>query len=519
MLLGIALHAALAYTGLGWIVSDDRTSPALALLVPATHGFRMPLFFLLSGFFTAMLWKQRGLKGMLSNRGKHILLPLLLSCITILPAMLGSILWAISHQAQSAQLPTTTNIWSAAATGDIGLVRTLGQDEALLNAQDATYGVTPLGWAAVTGKTEAAKTLLELGADPNALYRDHNAPLLTACFFGRTELARILIDHGANPSLADPSGERMRGSMRADRQTTEFIAGLVKVAINFDDVRAGRDQIATFLKADALAPSGTAKARTLPPWLRKLMVEPFFHHLWFLWFLWWLVGGFAIVVLLVQRLPTIPLPARLFSLPWCLLWLVPITMLPQALMHQRGQSPGFGPDTSAGLIPMPHVLLYYAIFFGYGALAHASRGFYAKVGARWYITLPLGLIVLPIGLRLGGEHAESIIANPTARHAASAASQAAYALLMTFGVIGLFETFASKHRSWVRYVSDSSYWLYLVHLPLVIVGQALLIALPLPAAAKFSLLTLSVTATLLLCYQLLVRHTRLGLLLGGKRCA
>ena len=64
MLLGIALHAALAYIpGGAWMVSDEQVAP-LGMLVIGVHGFRMQLFFLLSGFFAAMLWQRRGLMGL-----------------------------------------------------------------------------------------------------------------------------------------------------------------------------------------------------------------------------------------------------------------------------------------------------------------------------------------------------------------------------------------------------------------------------------------------------------------------
>ena len=60
------------------------------------------------------------------------------------------------------------------------------------------------------------------------------------------------------------------------------------------------------------------------------------------------------------------LPAWLVLSPARYLWLVPLTMVPQAFMGAGGASPIFGPDTSAGLLPIPHVLAYYAIFFGFG---------------------------------------------------------------------------------------------------------------------------------------------------------
>ena len=38
----------------------------------AVHGFRMPLFFLLSGFFTVLLWRRRGLGNLLGHRMRRL---------------------------------------------------------------------------------------------------------------------------------------------------------------------------------------------------------------------------------------------------------------------------------------------------------------------------------------------------------------------------------------------------------------------------------------------------------------
>jgi peptidoglycan/LPS O-acetylase OafA/YrhL len=70
---------------------------------------------------------------------------------------------------------------------------------------------------------------------------------------------------------------------------------------------------------------------------------------------------------------------------------------------------------------------------------------------------------------------------------------------------------------WVRYLSDSSYWLYLAHLPLVIGAQAALKDVALPGLVKFLIVTVGVTAILLLSYEYLVRYRWLGRLLNGPR--
>ena len=69
MLLDIARHACLAYSGVPWPVNDTPADGETYFHVYSfIHGFRMPMFFLLSGFFTAMLWQRRGTDGLIRHR-------------------------------------------------------------------------------------------------------------------------------------------------------------------------------------------------------------------------------------------------------------------------------------------------------------------------------------------------------------------------------------------------------------------------------------------------------------------
>jgi len=73
MLLGIVLHGTLAYVTFPfWPVRDTNPSLVFDIVFTFIHGFRMPLFFVLSGFFTAMVWRKRGLKALLVQRAKRI---------------------------------------------------------------------------------------------------------------------------------------------------------------------------------------------------------------------------------------------------------------------------------------------------------------------------------------------------------------------------------------------------------------------------------------------------------------
>jgi hypothetical protein len=235
-----------------------------------------------------------------------------------------------------------------------------------------------------------------------------------------------------------------------------------------------------------------------------LIRTPVFHHLWFLWFLCWLVPIFAAIAWAAERLRLPRVPRGLLHTPVSYLWLLPLLFIPQWFMGI--DAPSFGPDTSTGIVPMPHLLLYYGIFFGFGALYYDANDDEGRLGRRWWFLLPFALaIALPVGLA-------TLPLRPV-----TAAAQVVYAWFMSFGTMGLFRRVLRRERPWVRYISDSSYWLYLTHVPLVIAAQAIVAPWPLPSHVKFVLLLGVVTAILLLSYQLFVRYTWIGLVLNGPR--
>ncbi|MEM0963577.1 MAG: acyltransferase family protein, partial [Bacteroidota bacterium] len=89
MLLGIVLHTALGFVPGLWFIEDPTASwrGPFDEVFFFVHGFRMPLFFLLSGFFSAMLLQRRGLWGLVKHRLRRVGLPLLVAVVTILPAV------------------------------------------------------------------------------------------------------------------------------------------------------------------------------------------------------------------------------------------------------------------------------------------------------------------------------------------------------------------------------------------------------------------------------------------------
>ena len=97
------------------------------------------------------------------------------------------------------------------------------------------------------------------------------------------------------------------------------------------------------------------------------------------------------------------------------------------------------------------------------------------------------------------------------------AFKAAFAWAMSIGFIGLFRAVITRESRRIRYISDSSYWLYVIHFPIVILVQVWMQDWALGAWTKFTLSTAVITVLLLASYHLFVRYTPIGWMLNGKR--
>lgn len=467
MLLGIGLHASLAFFPSFWPVQDSTTNidGLFDEFLAAIHGFRMPLFFLLSGFFTAMLWRRRGMMSLLWHRARRIALPLLIGFFTIVP-----LVNSVSAEASGDQFD---NLLVASLFQNPTAVDRLIEEGADPNEPRSDEGSTPLHLAALVDNAGIAERLLEAGADPFVVDQDEDGPLGYAYYVGASSVADVLLDYG--------------------------VLDIRPPGTDWED-----------LEGWGIGAADIQEQLGLDTWLTS------FHHLWFLWFLIWLVAGFAAVASIVDRWESREGRSSAGAWPLWVMWaLVPLTILPQLAMGGGGETPVFGPDTSTGLLPVPHVLIYYGIFFAFGALLYdrrSNRGdlLIDTLGRRWKVLLPLTvLVVFPVASILTfSEDSPWLLAS---------IAQVTYTWAMIVALMGLFRAVLAKERRGVRFLSDSSYWLYLAHLPLVIATQWWIREWDLPAGVKFLILTVGVSAVLLASYRLFVRYTPIGTMLNGKR--
>ena len=508
MALGIVLHACLSFVPSPWPVQDREQSNWFFLVYAVIHCFRMPLFFILSGFFTMFMFRRYGLGGMLRQRALRILLPLALAMVTIVPVsnMLYRLASETTRVPPGAHDPMVEAILRNDAPAAAELWRQRGAGWV-----DPVHSRDALNWAAIAGHPEMVELLLEKGAEINARSAaDGETALHAAALFANDEAVAVLLAAGADPLARDKQGRTARQKSIAMAKSIAHTAQILGLPEPDEREVALRRDHSDNLLARA---SGNVSGRTLADivdsgalWYNRLLVSDYFgfavggqyfqvfstkvfDHLWFLWVLVWLVLGFAAAV----KLGFAPTGRRL--------WLLPVlTLLPQWLMT------GIGPDIWLGLLPPPHLVLYYACFFWFGAAVFARDGMATRMGSHWKFLLPVGLLVLlPASFATLGDRLTSTLV------------QAATAWVVALGAIGIFHRYCSSLGPKTRWLSDASYWMYLAHLPLVIAVQLAIYDRPWPVWGKFLLVNAVVALALLASYRWFIRYTWVGTMLNGSR--
>ena len=242
-----------------------------------------------------------------------------------------------------------------------------------------------------------------------------------------------------------------------------------------------------------------------PPPPPELTVERWpLTHLWFLYVLliFYVVALLArTAVAAIDRVGKLRgivdrVLATLLRLPFALplLLAIPVALL---LLRHEGWAEWWGiPTPDVGLVPNAAALGSYGFAFGVGWLVHRLDGGLGPLAKLWPLYLPAGLALTIVCLALtsGADFAPQFEGRVRVLYAGL---YAASMWLWTFGLIGGALRFIRAESPKVRYLADSSYWLYIVHLPLIVALQAVVAEWPLPAAISVC------------CYRPPARHTAL----------
>jgi glucan biosynthesis protein C len=325
---------------------------------------------------------------------------------------------------------------------------------------------------------------------------------LLAGFFGRMMLER----QGARGFLAD----------RAKRILVPLVVGLplillsMGVFINLGAMLTGTDLASLMQQATGEVPQGATFS-----WLH-------------LWFLFYLLIFYAIALLVRGSCSLADRSGRLVAgldaiVRFCSsgIWGPVLIGLPLAAYFCTldGWPSWTGLPAPLSLAPHPASLLGYGTAFSFGWLAHRQPDRLLALGQRWLGFLTFAVALTFACLLIGGttpQFEQNLDGQPLMWYSA------AYFVSIwawIFGLIGLAVRFLSGASPVRRYLADSSYWLYLMHMPLIGFFAAWLNPLAWHWTLKYPVQIAATLAVLLVSYHYLVRSTFIGVLLNGRRHA
>ncbi len=235
--------------------------------------------------------------------------------------------------------------------------------------------------------------------------------------------------------------------------------------------------------ACALALRGVVYLIDRGGWLRGRVVDPLMR----------LVGGPAAPAVLA-----VPVAAALYFTPAWYMW--------------------FGiPTPDYGLVPHTTALAVYGLAFGFGWLLNRQPQLLDSWGKYWLVYLGLGAGATIGCLTIGGV---TPVLTPAEQNLTTLVYAASYGFAVwawTFAIVGGAVRLFSRESRMRRYIADASYWIYLVHVPIVMALHALLAPYAWPWFAKYPLVLAVAFALMLSSYHWLVRYSFIGAILNGKR--
>lgn len=231
------------------------------------------------------------------------------------------------------------------------------------------------------------------------------------------------------------------------------------------------------------------------------------YHLWFLYYLA-LITGFSVIIAFIAR----PFKAftnkisglfdRIIKHPILrILVFASFTAVVYLFMNTSQVA------TSNSFIPDLNTFTYYAFFYMIGWILFKSKHLLDEMKRMDWWSTALGIALFSVYFFLKedfGFYDAIIIKSVTV-------------WCLIFGVTGLFIRYASNHSPVMRYISDASYWVYLVHLSFTALLPALIINWALPATAKFLIVMSGTFFVCFVSYHYLVRSTFIGQFLNGRK--
>lgn len=151
---------------------------------------------------------------------------------------------------------STKDIWTSVAEGDLASVQQYIDAGGDLDAKDPVGGGTPLIVAAVLDQTEAAKLLIENGADLEVKNTDGSTAVMAAAFFCHPDMVKLLLEKGADSEAKNGFGQTaldvssMEWNLQIE-QIYQAIGGMLQMELDIERIKTTRPVVAQILRDHA----------------------------------------------------------------------------------------------------------------------------------------------------------------------------------------------------------------------------------------------------------------------------
>ena len=146
-------------------------------------------------------------------------------------------------------------------------------------------------------------------------------------------------------------------------------------------------------------------------------------------------------------------------------------------------------------------------------LLHRQDGLVALFQRRWRLNLALAIGLMAASLAIAGLTPSLKPISDAGTHLLGAVCYALATWTATFAMVGAAMRFLSGYSAARRYIADASYWIYLVHLPIILALQVVVAPLDWPWPVKYAVILAVAFPPMLASYELFVRHGLIGAIL------
>jgi glucan biosynthesis protein C len=311
------------------------------------------------------------------------------------------------------------------------------------------------------------------------------------------------------PAACESRGPRVFLTHRAGRLLRPLLFGCLTVLPAF-----------YLLWGYGLMATGRCDLNSILSWRFSPVVRHYLYGLGHLWFLEYL---FVVCILwcgawtLRRTLGRRPDPARdedglatrWLASPWRpLLFAIPTTLI--FLIDSDTML-----RVDNNIVPNLFRVLHYAFFFAVGGWISKVREPKQRLIPYSRLYLALSLVVFAVMSPLLLEHAASPLQGRL--RIVFCILAALFSWLTVFGGLGVLLRVVQGRGPTMRFLTEASLWIYIIHVPIVALLQVLLLPLAWPGPIKFLLVSAVAIVLSVLSYETIVRRSVVGEIINGAR--